>query len=136
MSTPNGSEASRPVNAANPVDMIEPHILAKLDPDFVQFFTDFVAKNPPPQTWSIEEIRAKPEKFRVPIAVDTAGMDRVTDHEVSSEDGAKVPLRVYHPDPAQYGNGPYPVHLNFHGKPPTPLASAALRTGIHVIYQK
>ncbi len=39
----------------------------------------------------------------------------MADHEVTSADGARITVRVYHPDPASHGAGPYPVHLNFHG---------------------
>jgi acetyl esterase/lipase len=100
----------------NAADLIEPHILAKLDPDFVKYFTEVLAKNPAAQAVTIEEVRSHPEKFRAPIALDTTEWERVTNHEVTSEDGAEIPVRVYYPDPRDYGNGPYPVHLNFHGK--------------------
>jgi acetyl esterase/lipase len=102
--------------AGNPTDAIEPHILAKLAPDFVQYFVDVLSKIPPAQDVTIEQVRANPEKFRSAIALDSSGYERVKDYEVTSEDGARIPVRVYHPDPEKYGNGPYPVHLNFHGK--------------------
>lgn len=125
MSAPNGVVAGKdghPDNV-NPTDAIEPHILAKLDPDFIKYYVDVLSKNPPAQALSIEQVRAAPEKFRAPIALDTTGWERVSDHVVTSEDGAEIPARIYYPDPAVYGTGPYPVHLNFHGK-------ASLFTGI------
>jgi acetyl esterase/lipase len=102
--------------AVHPADTIEPHILAKLDPDFVQYYVDVLSKVPPAQAVTIEEVRAHPERFRAAIALDSSEFERVRDYEVTSEDGAKIPVRVYHPDPEKHGSGPYPVHLNFHGK--------------------
>jgi acetyl esterase/lipase len=98
---------------ADPTDAIEPHILAKLDPDFIKYFVDVLSKNPPAaQSVSIEEIR---ENFRSAISLDTTGWERVVDHKFSSVDGQKIDVKVYYPDPAKHGDGPYPVHLNFHG---------------------
>lgn len=99
----------------DPTDSVEPHILAKLDPDFIKYYVEVLSKMPPAQALSIEQVRAHPERFRPAIAVDTAGWDRVIDGSVKSEDGAEVPVRLYYPDPAVCGEGPYPVHLNFHG---------------------
>lgn len=101
---------------ANPTDSIEPHILAKLDPDFVKYYVDVLSKNPPAQALTIDKVRANPELFRAPIAIDTTGWERVSDYTVKSEDAAEIPVRVYHPDPVVHGDGPYPVHLNFHGR--------------------
>ncbi|KAK3935771.1 alpha/beta-hydrolase [Diplogelasinospora grovesii] len=98
----------------DPTGLIEDHILPKLDPDFVRHFVEVISKRPPGFE-PIEEVRAHPERFRTPCAVDTSGHERVVDHEVTSEDGAQIPARVYYPDPARYGDGPYPVHLNYHG---------------------
>jgi acetyl esterase/lipase len=102
-------------HTASATDLIEPHILAKLDPDFVQYYVDVLSKNPPAQAVSIEQVRAHPEIFRSVIAVDTTGWERVVDHTVTSKDGAEIPVRLYYPDPKVFGDGPYPVHLNFHG---------------------
>lgn len=104
------------VPAANPTDDIEPHILSKLDPDFIQYYVDVLSKVPPAQAVSIQQVRAHPERFRAAIALDSSGFERVRDYAVTSEDGAEIPVRVYHPDPEKHGSGPYPVHLNFHGR--------------------
>ncbi|KAB5559596.1 Alpha/Beta hydrolase protein [Coniochaeta sp. 2T2.1] len=88
MSTPNTVNSG-----ASPLDAIEPHIVAKLDPDFLKFYVDVLSMNPPAQAWSIEQVRANPEKFRVPIAVNTTGWERVVDHTVKSDDGADIPVR-------------------------------------------
>lgn len=113
--------------AGNPTDAIEPHILAKLAPDFIQYFVDVLSKVPPAQAVTIEQVRAHPEKFRAAIALDSSGYERVSDYEVTSEDGAKIPVRVYRPDPEKYGDGPYPVHLNFHGKTLTSWLTVAMQ---------
>lgn len=96
---------------------IEPHILAKLDPQWVKLFTEQMNTNPPPsrEQMSIEYVRAHPEKFAPVCYLDTKGYPRTAEHEVVSEDGAKVPVRVYYPDDKIWGPGPHPVHLNFHG---------------------
>lgn len=108
-SAPSGSPAS-------PTDAIPRHILDRLDPEYIQFFIDVQSKVPPAQDMTIELVRASPEKFRPPCALDTSGYERVKDYEVASKDGARFPVRVYSPDPARFGEGPYPVHLNFHGE--------------------
>lgn len=99
----------------DPTDLIEEHILPRLDPDFLRYFIDVLAKSPPGDKIDLKDMRANPDKYRAPWAVDTSGYERVTDHEVTSEDGAKIAVRVYHPDPKEFGDGPYGAHLNFHG---------------------
>lgn len=102
----------------DPEKDIEPHILAKLDPQWVALFTAHVDKNPPPPAHlvNIEYIRVHPEKFAPACALDTKGYPRTAENEVVSEDGARVPVRIYYPDEKTWGPGPYPVHLNFHGE--------------------
>lgn len=101
----------------DPKTAIEPHILAKLDPEFVEAFTHMMNTNPPPprDQMTMEAIRADPKKTAPPCALDTKGYPRTADKEVVSQDGAKIPVRVYYPEESKYGQGPYPVHLNFHG---------------------
>jgi acetyl esterase/lipase len=101
--------------AVDPKSLIEDHILPKLDPDFLQFFIDVLSKKATIDEISLDDMRAHPERFRPPTALDASGYEGVSDHEVTSKDGAKVPVRVYLPDSKIHGNGPYPVHLNFHG---------------------
>lgn len=106
--------ASQPTNDG--LDLIEDHIVPQLDPHFLEYFTNVIAKKPPAHEIPIEHVRAHPQDYRPPCALDTSvGYERVADHVVGSQDGASIPVRVYHPDPARYGPGPYPVHLNFHG---------------------
>jgi len=101
--------------------LIEEHILPKLDRDFLRYFASIQAPvkglrqlpapNPP-----IEEVRAHPEAYRAPCALDTSGYPGVSDFKYPSRDGVSIPVRVYQPDAAAHGPGPHPVHLNFHGK--------------------
>ncbi|KAK0669794.1 putative Esterase/lipase [Cercophora samala] len=108
--------ASQPTNDA--LDLIEDHILPKLDPEFLQYFTDVIAKQPPAHTIPIEEVRKNPQKYQPPCAVDSANEKGVSDHVVNSQDGTGVPVRVYQPIENGQGvvrPGPHPVHLNFHG---------------------
>ncbi|KAH8897211.1 alpha/beta-hydrolase [Thozetella sp. PMI_491] len=70
---------------------------------------------PPLESIPVEERRAHPEKYQPPWALDTTGFERVTEAEITSADGAKFPVKIYHPDPKVHGDGPYGVHLNFHG---------------------
>ncbi|KAK4208757.1 Alpha/Beta hydrolase protein [Rhypophila decipiens] len=104
-----------PKENIDPTGLIEDHILPKLDPEFLEYFVDVIAKAPPGHTVDLKDMRANPEKYRPSWAVDTSGYERVADHEVTSEDGAKFVVRVYHPDPEEFGDGPYGAHLNFHG---------------------
>lgn len=110
-------DAATPLGWYHPEEAIEPSILAKLDPQFVTLFTAFMNSGPPPQPadWTIENIRAEPMRLAPQCALDTQGYPRTADKEVTSEDGAQIPVRVYYPEASKYGSGPYPVHLNFHG---------------------
>ncbi|KAK1753937.1 Alpha/Beta hydrolase protein [Echria macrotheca] len=93
--------------------LIEEHIRVRLDPAFLQYYVDVVSRKPPNHTAPIEHVRLHPD--RSPIAIDTAHHERVADHVLFSGDGTPFTVRVYHPDPATSGPGPYPVHLNHHG---------------------
>lgn len=109
-------DMAAPRKPYDPVEVIEPHILAKLDPDFVSRWTELMNSIPDPtHEVTIEEIRADPKVLAPPCALDTKGRPRTAENEVTSEDGAKIPVRIYYPDESKHGPGPYPVHLNFHG---------------------
>lgn len=116
-SDPQANPADEKKPSFDPERDIEPHILAKLDPEWVTVFTEQMNTNPPPprHLLSMEYIRAHPEKFAPPFYLDTVGYPRTAEKEVASEDGEKIPMRVYYPDEKIWGPGPYPVHLNFHG---------------------
>ncbi|KAK3291408.1 Alpha/Beta hydrolase protein [Chaetomium fimeti] len=119
-----GAGATEPdstLNSGGIDGLIEEHILAKLDSDFLAYFTDSqpqAASQPrkaTPVFPPIEHVRAHPEAYQSPCALDTSGYPRVTDAKYPSQDDISIPVRVYSPDEAKHGSGPYPVHLNFHG---------------------
>jgi hypothetical protein len=103
-------------------DVFLPNLLAKYNPDIVKYILKTMAPGRPPPTHTVPlaEVRANPTRFAGPWQKDVTGYERVADHEVVSEDGAAIPVKVYHPDPAKFGDGPYGVHLNFHGMCETP----------------
>lgn len=101
--------------------LIEGHILAKLDPEFLTYFAHSQLQVAGQPTKSavfapIQHVREHPEAYQPPCALDTSGFPGVTDAEYLSQDNVKIPVRVYSPDKARHGPGPYPVHLNFHGE--------------------
>ncbi|KAK7753238.1 hypothetical protein SLS62_004757 [Diatrype stigma] len=101
--------------AIKPEDIFEPHLLAQYDPEVVKRVLKDAAAGIVDRLVPIEEVRACPEKFSPPWALDAFGWERTLDRLVTSEDGAEIPVRVYYPDPKEWGDGPYGVHLNFHG---------------------
>ncbi|KAI1390337.1 alpha/beta-hydrolase [Hypoxylon trugodes] len=97
-------------------DIFEPHVLAKYDPEIVKYILKVRAAGAPAQPESrIEVIRANPAKFALPWSKDVTGWERVVDANVTSQDGVEIPIKIYQTNSAQFGNGPYGVHLNFHG---------------------
>ncbi|KAI2465733.1 alpha/beta-hydrolase [Annulohypoxylon bovei var. microspora] len=97
-------------------DIFEPHLLEKYDPDIVNYILKLrKAGVLAQQEWCIKAIRANPAKYAPPLSKDVTGWERVSDREITSQDGAKFPIKIYYPDPAQFGEGPYGLHLNFHG---------------------
>ncbi|KAL2193258.1 Alpha/Beta hydrolase protein, partial [Corynascus similis CBS 632.67] len=101
-------------------DLIEEHILPRLDPEFLEYFADTQPRaasqsRPGPSYPPIQDVRAHPEQYRAPCALNTAGYPGVTDLTCPSQDGSSIRVRVYHPDGVTHGTGPFPVHLNFHG---------------------
>ncbi|KAI5861684.1 alpha/beta-hydrolase [Durotheca rogersii] len=98
-------------------DVFEPHLLKTYDPEFVKFMLKIRASSAASASdeFTVEEVRANPARFEPPCAKDTTGYERVTDKVLTSQDGAKFPIKIYHPDPVRFGEGPYGLHLNFHG---------------------
>lgn len=113
------SSADNPKVPAKPDEdiggLIEDHILPKLDPEFLQYFSKHQVPAPGLDI-SIEQVRAQPEAYQPPCALDTSAHPRVSNSSFVSQDNARIPVRIYHPDPAKHGTGPYPAHLNFHGE--------------------
>ncbi|OTA97871.1 hypothetical protein M434DRAFT_391486 [Hypoxylon sp. CO27-5] len=96
-------------------DIFEPHVLERYDPEVVKFILETRAAGlSVPDEFRIEDLRADPARY-APWSKDVTGWERVADGEVTSDDAAKIPIKIYQPDPAQFGEGPYGAHLNFHG---------------------
>lgn len=114
---PEDSEPQHKAKIITAEDIFEPQLLAKYDPTIVEYIVKRAQEGVTEQHQiPIAEVRANPEKFRQPWALDTTGLERVVDRELISEDGAKIHVKVYYPDPAVWGDGPYGAHLNFHGE--------------------
>ncbi|KAK8114558.1 hypothetical protein PG999_006627 [Apiospora kogelbergensis] len=98
-------------------DIFEPHVQAQYDPKAVELVVLGANSDKPAQHEApLAAIRANPALYAPPWCTDTTGYERVADDVVASTDGlAQIPVKVYRPDPAKWGEGPYGVHLNFHG---------------------
>lgn len=108
-------QAESDVNVSSLPSSVDPHILQSMDPEFVSFYEEVLAKSKPTHEVPIEEVRANPSQYAAVWAYDSKDEPRIRDYEIESKDGALVPIRCYYPDPAKFGSGPYSVHINFHG---------------------
>lgn len=101
---------------ANP---IHPDFLDQLDSDFVEFYNTKLGRTTPDNSAPLEEVRKQRAKYHSRKARNFSQAQFVEDIILESEDGHKFTVRLYKPDPrsSPYGVGPYPVHINFHGKP-------------------
>ncbi|CAK7202594.1 hypothetical protein SEUCBS139899_005318 [Sporothrix eucalyptigena] len=115
---PNEKRGEKDDEPLDPAKHIEAHILPRLDDDVIDYYLNEIVKKASTRVVGIDYIRANPEQFRNLISLDTGdgSFPRVETYTLTSEkDGGQFPVRVYHPDPAEHGPGPYPVHLNYHG---------------------
>ncbi|KAK7970609.1 hypothetical protein PG988_009682 [Apiospora saccharicola] len=123
-------DSSQPGGAADPMappttkkktvtaeDLFEPHVQAQYDPKAVELVVWGANSASPAQHEApLAEVRKNPSLYAPPWCTDTTGYERVSDDAVPSTDGqAQIPVKVYCPDPTKWGEGPYGVHLNFHG---------------------
>lgn len=98
----------------NPID---PSFLDRLDKDFIEYYNLHLANKPATHSVSIADIRANPKKYASPWCRDFSNESLVKDIKIKSDDGYEITARCYHPDASKspFGEGPYPVHINFHG---------------------
>ncbi|RTE83743.1 hypothetical protein BHE90_001753 [Fusarium euwallaceae] len=98
----------------NPID---PSFLDRLDKDFIEYYNLNLANKPATHSVSIADIRANPKKYASPWCRDFSNESFVKDIKIKSDDGHEFTARCYHPDASKspFGQGPYPVHINFHG---------------------
>lgn len=108
-------QAESDVNVSSLPSSVDPRILQSMDPEFVSFYEEVLAKLKPTHEVPIEEVRANPSQYAAVWAYDSKDEPRIRDYEIESKDGALVPIRCYYPDPATFGPGLYSVHINFHG---------------------
>lgn len=89
----------------------------RLDPDFVAYYNAHLAVKPAVRVFDFAEIRADANNGRLasPWCKDFSGLSCVNDRTLQSADGWPFAVRIYSPDEAQFGPGPFPVHVNFHG---------------------
>ena len=96
---------------------IDPAFMSRLDDDFVEYYNKNLAIKPATHNITIEHIRAAPEKYASPWYRDFTYEPFVKDIKLKAEDGHEFTVRCYHPDSrtSPFGEGPYPIHINFHG---------------------
>jgi len=93
--------------ALNP---IHPDMLDRLDPTFVQLYNKHVA-NTPNRPIDLAFLRSK---YSVLYSYGTGpapDVGRIYDAKLPADDGTELDIRVYEPS----SNGPWPVHIDFHG---------------------
>lgn len=110
--TPSNSSSAHALQ--NPID---PSFLDHLDKDFIEYYNIHLANKPATHSVSIADIRANPKKYASPWCRDFSNEPFVKDIKIKSDDGHEFTARCYHPDVSKspFGQGPYPVHINFHG---------------------
>ncbi|KAH8898746.1 alpha/beta-hydrolase [Thozetella sp. PMI_491] len=95
---------------------LDPTVVPKLAPEFIKYFNEVISKTPPTHYVPIEEVRNNPQKWTAPWIDDGEEVrKRSVDHQVPTTDGSTITARAYYPDPEKFGEGPYPVHVNYHG---------------------
>lgn len=95
---------------------IHPQFIPVLDADFIEYHNTHFAPKPASHTIDIAEIRKNQWKYASPWEKDFSHETFVRDLQIRSLDEHIFNARCYYPDPAQFGPGPYPIHVNFHGK--------------------
>jgi hypothetical protein len=114
--SPNAQDSEPASKAlANP---IHPDLIERLDKDFVDFYNSTLGRSTPDNNAPLEEVRRQRAKFHSRKARNFAQAVFVEDIKLEAVDGHFYTVRLYKPDPrtSPYGVGPYPVHVNFHGK--------------------
>jgi len=97
------------------VNPLDPTILERLDPEFVKFYEEVIDTRPATHQVPLEEIRSNPAKWAAPWVDVIPEKESIQIRTIPSKDSYRVPVRIYHPDPEIFGQGPFGVHLNFHG---------------------
>lgn len=99
----------------NPIDA---SFAGRMDADFVAYYNKNIAIKPPTHAIDLAEVRANPQKWASPWCIDYSDLPFVHDIQIESGDGHVFTARIYSPDETKDDpntQGPYPVHVNFHG---------------------
>jgi acetyl esterase/lipase len=107
------SSMSATLDLPNP---LHPSFVDRLDEDFVKYYNKNIAIKPATHNIDLAEVRQNPKKFAWPWCKDYSDLPFVKDIKIASADGFEFTVRIYHPDSERFGSGPYPVHINFHGR--------------------
>jgi acetyl esterase/lipase len=110
--TTNGTQ-NPPTNGYNPLDL---EVEKKLDPAFVKYYNEVINFKPATHQVPLKNVRANPERYAGPWVTPVPETERIRSRNIPSKDGYEIPVRIYHPDCAVSGEGPYGLHLNYHGK--------------------
>ncbi|OAA60216.1 Alpha/beta hydrolase fold-3 [Niveomyces insectorum RCEF 264] len=106
------------------INPIKDQMRLRLDRRFVKFYDEHMAARLETHQVSLSEARKHPQKFArpwphrpTPPPADRMRDWTVIPDEVDAAPSDSLPfaVRTYHPDPAVFGPGPYPVHVRFHG---------------------
>ena len=115
---PSAIETTVPVqkttNLPNPINA---DFLDRLDSDFIDYYNRNLAIKPPTHAIDLAQIRAFPKRYDSPWYNDFSYEPFVKDMKILADDGHQFTVRCYHPDPrtSPFGQGPYPIYVNFHG---------------------
>ena len=104
---------NHPTNGCNPLDL---EVERKLDPAFVKYYNEVINLKPATHQVPLKDVRANPEKYSAPWVTPVPETEFIRSRKIPSKDGYEIPVRIYHPDPAVFGEGPHGLHLNYHGK--------------------
>ena len=101
------------------VNSIPPNFVDRLDQDFLDFHEANFSFRPAWMEPDLADMRKHPRKYALPWSQDYTFLPFVKDIQIPTSDGQEITARCYHPDPrtSPFGEGPYPVHVSYHGMP-------------------
>ena len=89
------------MDQTNPPNSVHPSFIPQLDEDFVAYYNEHLAVKKATHGLSIAELRLNAAKHANPWARDFSDLPFVKDIKITT---------------SPFGEGPYPVHVNFHGR--------------------
>lgn len=100
------------------INPIHADVLDKLDPRFVTYYNENLANRVATHQVPLAEVRANPQAWARPWSRKAGDVENrnIRDWTISSGGGdLDFQVRVYSPDAEKFGDGPFPVHINYHG---------------------